>query len=230
MPKNSDPARPDDFWNRDEVVAQFASRPPDVRLTALIEEIADPASVRVLDIGCAGGRNTVLLAERGFDVHAIDRSPAMVAEVRRRLTPIVGLAEAERRVREAPMDDLSGFDSGSFDLVVSFGVLHCAGSWAEWQSAAREVVRVLRPGGRLLFSQFTPETDLTGEGVRPVPGEPHVFEGMPSGRATLLSPAELDAEMTRLGLRAIVPTTTGATETERGRRVSANAFYAKPPA
>ena len=31
----------------------------------------------VLDLGCAGGRNTVLLAERGFDVWAVDASDAV---------------------------------------------------------------------------------------------------------------------------------------------------------
>ncbi|HET7321535.1 MAG TPA: hypothetical protein VFI96_03500 [Longimicrobiaceae bacterium] len=35
-----------------------------------------------------------------------------------------------------------------------------------------ETARVLRPGGRLLVDHFTPEVDLTEEGVRPVEGEP----------------------------------------------------------
>ena len=46
----------------------------------LIEEYPDPSRVRVLDLGCAGGRNTVVLAERGFDLEALDASAAMVAK------------------------------------------------------------------------------------------------------------------------------------------------------
>lgn len=215
------------FWEQPDVVEAFATRAPDHRLLELIETYDDPASVRVLDIGCAGGRNTVLLAERGFDVHALDTSRAMVAETRRRVAAVLGEEEAEARVREGRMDDLSRFEDGDFDLVIALGVLHNARSWDEWQRAVAESARVLRPGGRLLVAQFSPETDLTGEGVRPVPGEPHLYEGLPAGRTTLLEPAVLDEEMERHGLVPEVPTTTGRTISGDTRRVSVNALYRK---
>ncbi|MBX6364954.1 MAG: class I SAM-dependent methyltransferase [Gemmatimonadetes bacterium] len=215
------------FWEQPEVVADFAARAPDHRLQALLAEYEDPQSTRVLDLGCAGGRNTVLLAERGFDVHAIDASSAMVAETHRRVAAILGDAEARRRIRVGRMDDLSDFADASVDLVVALGILHNAGNWAEWEMAVGEAVRVLRPGGKLLVALFSPETDLTGAGVRAVPGEAHVYDGLPAGRATLLSAPELDAAMARFGLAPSVPTTTGSTTTERGRRVSVNALYRK---
>ncbi len=215
----------DDFWEHPDVVDRFATRAPDQRLLALLAEYDEPASSRVLDVGCAGGRNTVLLAERGFDVHARDTSTAMVEETRRRVAEILGEREAAERVRLGRMDDLTEFDDGAFDLVVSLGVLHNAGSWAEWERAVAETARVLRPGGRLLLSQFTPETDLTGEGVRPIPGEPHLYEGFPAGRATLLEPDVLDAEMRRYGFVTEVATTVGRTITGETRRVSVNALY-----
>ncbi|HET9984544.1 MAG TPA: class I SAM-dependent methyltransferase [Longimicrobiales bacterium] len=215
------------FWERPDVVADFAARAPDQRLQELLPQYDDPRSTRVLDIGCAGGRNTVLLAQQGFDVHAIDASAAMVAETRRRVAPLLGDAEARQRIRVGRMDDLSDFADASIDLVVALGILHNAGSRAEWGRAAGEAARVLRPGGRLLVAHFSPETDLTGEGVRPVPGEAHVYDGLPAGRATLLSAPELDAAMARFGLAPSTPTTMGATKTERGRRVSVNALYRK---
>lgn len=215
----------DDFWEDPEVVARFASRAPDLRLLALLEEYDDPSATRVLDIGCAGGRNTVLLAERGFDVHARDTSSAMVAETRRRVAELLGEEEAEARVRLGAMDELGEFDDGAFDLVVSLGVMHSARSWAEWERTAAETARILRSGGRLLLSQFTPETDLTGSGVRPVPDERHCYEGLPGGRAILLDPATLDAELARFGFEPEGPTTVGRTVTEETRRVSANGLY-----
>jgi len=216
------------FWSRPDVVRRFAGRDPDDRLRALVEEYPDPGSVRVLDLGCAGGRNAVFLARKGFDLRAADGSAAMVAETRRRVAAILNDVEARRRVTEAKMDDLSTFDDDSFDLVVSLGLLHNAGSWAEWKRAAAETARVLAPGGRLLVSQFTPATDLTGRGTHKVPGEPHLYDRLPHGPGIFLEPAEMDAEMERLGLEPERPTTTGRTELHPGQRVSAKGLYRKP--
>ena len=66
------------FWEQPETVEWFATPGPDLRLLKLIRDSGRPHEVRVLDLGCGGGRNTTLLAERGFDVYAIDASPAMV--------------------------------------------------------------------------------------------------------------------------------------------------------
>lgn len=224
MPGSYPPA---DYWERPEVVERFAHREPDHRLRALAREYARPAATPVLDVGCAGGRNTVFLAEEGFDVQAVDASAAMVEATRVRLASLLGAAEARHRVRLARMDDLGSFADGSFDLVVSLGVLHQARSWAEWRAAAAETARVLTSGGRLLVSQFTPATDLTGEGLTPVAGEAHLYGGLGHGPGILLRPDELDAGMREAGLGPEVPTTVGETILERGRRVSANGLYRK---
>jgi SAM-dependent methyltransferase len=216
-----------EFWESPENVARFAAREPDVRLVGLVPGYPDPGSVRVLDIGCAGGRNAVYLARLGFDVHALDGSEAMVAETRRRLAPILGEAEAARRVRVSRMDDLGWASDGSFDLVLALGIYHCAHSRAEWDRALSETARVLAPGGRLLVSVFTSETDLTGRGIAPVPGEPHVYEGFESGRSVLVDPGTLDADLARHGLSCVVPTTLARPKVETGRRISANGLYAK---
>ena len=218
------------FWESPENVERFAAREPDVRLAELISAFADPRAVRVLDLGCAGGRNAVFLARHGFDVCAVDASQAMVAETRRRLAALLGEAEAERRVRVGRMDDLGWAPAESFDLVVALGIYHCAQSRAEWDRSLSETARVLAPGGRLLVSVFTPETDLTGRGIKPVPGEPHVYEGFESGRSFLVDAPTLDAELARLGLACVVPTTVARPNVEVGRRVSANGLYEKPQA
>jgi SAM-dependent methyltransferase len=217
----------DEFWDRPEVVDQFAARDPDHRLVALVEDYERPAAVRVLDLGCAGGRNAVLLAERGFAIRAMDASPPMVARTRERLRPILGESAARNCVRVGQMDDLSEFDDGSFDLVVALGIYHNARSRAEWERAIAESARVLQPGGRVLVNHFTPEVDLTGEGVRAVADEPGVYEGFPGGRAVLLETEQLDAAMFLHGLRPEVPSVTVRVELEKGRRVSTNALYRK---
>jgi len=216
------------FWDSAENVERFAAREPDRRLAELLSEYPDPSSTRVLDLGCAGGRNAVFLAEKGFTVEALDASPAMAARTRERLAGILGTPEAERRVRVGRMDELSHAGGATFDLVVALGIYHCASSRAEWDRALSETARVLKPGGRLLVSVFTPETDLTGRGTQAVAGEPDVYEGFDSGgRHVLVDAAQLDREMERFGLRPVEPTRTARPKVETGRRVSANGLYRK---
>ena len=87
--QTEDPMK-DEFWEDSEVVEQFAAREPDHRLSRLISQYDDPGSIRVLDLGCAAGRNAVFLVEHDFDVYAVDASLAMVEKTRQRMTPIVG--------------------------------------------------------------------------------------------------------------------------------------------
>lgn len=215
------------FWDQPETVDRFTDRAPDHRLLRIVEAVERPESTRVLDLGCAGGRNTLLLAERGFDVWASDASLPMVERTRARVRPVLGAGEAERRVQHGRMDDLGAIPDASLDLVVALGLYQNAESLEEWKAALDETARVLAPGGRVLVAHFTPEVDLIGEGTRPVPGQPGVYEGLPGGRAVLVNAAALDTAMVRRGLQPEEPSETVRVETERGRRVTVNALYRK---
>ena len=217
------------MWEDPESVAKFAARDPDVRLLELLDGVEDAGGTRILDLGCAGGRNTEVLARRGFDLYALDASRAMVAHTRGRLAPILGEDEAERRVRLGRMDDLGEFTDGTFDLVVALGIYHGAATQAEWDAALAETARVLRIRGKLLVAIFTPETDLTGDGIRTVPGDPNLYDGLPSGRSFLVDASTLDAEMRRFGLEPVVASRTVRVETGSGQRVTVNALYRKVP-
>lgn len=215
------------FWESSEQVERFAARDPDRRLVALLERYDHPSSVRVLDLGCAGGRNAEAAARAGFDVYAVDASQPMVERTRSRLRPIIGRSAADERVRVARMDDLDCFEDGFFDLVVALGIHHNAASESEWQATVAETARVLAGGGRVLVASFTPASLPGGRALERVAGEPHVFAGFESGPMFLLDADALDREMARHGLRAEVATETVRVETNPGRRVTANALYRK---
>jgi SAM-dependent methyltransferase len=202
------------FWEDPEVVERFAARPPDARLVELLT--GAPPHTRVLDLGCAGGRNTEWLARAGFDVWACDSAAAMVARTRARIAPYLGEPEARRRVQQCRMDDLRPFETGAFDLVVALGIYHEATDMGEWHRALAETARVLAPGGRVLVQQFSPRSDPTGQGIRCLAD--HVVEvlGPRPRRMVLLEPEELDALVAGHGFTPLAPTTATRRPTDLG--------------
>ena len=215
------------FWERPENVEKFANRELDVRLAELLDGYADPAATCVLDIGCAGGRNTVHLADRGFDVYAIDDSAAMTERTRGRVAAILGVDKAERRVRRGRMDDLSDHADDSVDLIVVLGVLHASRSLSEWHRAVAGMARVLKPGGLLLTASFAPGTDAHDDGDVSIDGEPHLFVG-PSGNPSIqLTVEETDAAMAENGLSPLEPTVQVERDRETGTWFVVNGLFTK---
>ena len=224
------PAQTDSFWESPETVERFTDKEPDVRLLEILEGYADPGRVRVLDMGCAAGRNTVALAERGFDVVALDSSEAMVARTRERVAALLGRDEAENRVRSGSMEDL-GFVAGeSVDLVVALGVLHQATRHAQWSRTVEELARCLAPGGCLLVASWSPRSRPHGELIDRIEGEKHVYTGFHSGTHYLVEKDELDQALASAGLATVVPTEEVYVETEKGWRITINGSYRKAAA
>jgi len=216
------------FWERREMVERFSGRDPDLRLQAMIAGLEDPGGFRVLDLGCAGGRNTIYLAGEGIDVIAVDGSDAMVTETRRRLADVIGPEAAAERVLKRRMDDLGGLEDGSVDLVVALGILHGAGSRAEWDAALSEVHRVLRPEGRILVSNHTDAFRAAGgEPLERLSGDDPIYMRR-SGASFLIDADTLDREMESHGFVRLTETETKRVPTDGGGvRVTANGLYAK---
>jgi SAM-dependent methyltransferase len=92
--------------------------PPE--LTAWLESRQGPPG-RALDLGCGTGRQTLLLARRGWRVVGIDFVPAAIEQARRRLDR----AGAEGRLIVGDVRQLGELDLGDrFDLVLDLKCLH----------------------------------------------------------------------------------------------------------
>jgi ubiquinone/menaquinone biosynthesis C-methylase UbiE len=98
----------------------------------------------VLDAACGTGRHARHLAARGHRVIGVDASPEMLAEARR------ALPAADLRVGDLGALPL---ESASVDgAVCALALTHCE----RLGPPVTELARVLRPGGRLVVSDFHP--------------------------------------------------------------------------
>jgi 2-polyprenyl-6-hydroxyphenyl methylase / 3-demethylubiquinone-9 3-methyltransferase len=101
------------------------------------------AGRRVLEIGCGRGGFSRLLAQRGADLTAADFSPAAVEVARRLLEPY--------HHAEAVVSDIEAIpcERETFDVVVSLDTIEHV---PHPSRAVAELVRVLRPGGKLVLT------------------------------------------------------------------------------
>jgi SAM-dependent methyltransferase len=109
-------------------------------------QLGDVRGQTVLDFGCGSGANTVLLANRGARVLAVDISESLLRLAARRLE-VNGLAGAATFIA-ASAHDLP-MPSESVDVVFGIAILH----HLDLALVSREVHRVLRPGGRAIFQE-----------------------------------------------------------------------------
>ena len=97
---------------------------------------------KILEVGCGTGIFTEKLAQTGAEVLAIDLSPDLLMKARNRvLKNNVNLIEAD--LEKLP------FDKNSFDSVVGVSILH----HVDLGKALREIYRVLKVGGKIVFSE-----------------------------------------------------------------------------
>lgn len=116
-----------------------------VRSRAVLELLDPQPGERILDVGCGNGRDLPPLLEKGCRCVAIDYSPAMVDQTRRRLERL-GARDVDVTVGDATS---LRFADGEFDKVFASEVIEHI---PRWHDAVREMVRVLKPGGVLVLT------------------------------------------------------------------------------
>lgn len=115
----------------------------------LAEAVDVRAGERVLDVAAGNGNATLAAARRFAEVTSTDYVQALLDKGRARAAA-EGLAV---RFEVADAEALP-YEAGSFDIALStFGVMFAP----DHASAAREMLRVVRPGGRIGMANWTPD-------------------------------------------------------------------------
>jgi ubiquinone/menaquinone biosynthesis C-methylase UbiE len=117
---------------------------------ALVRGLGITKGIKVLDLGCGDGTTALPAARLGADVLGVDIARNLVEAGNKRARE-EGLANC--RFQEGDASDLHDLQDGSFDLVVSiFGAMFAPKPF----DVAKEMVRVTRPGGRIVMGNWIP--------------------------------------------------------------------------
>ena len=117
---------------------------------ALVAQLGVTPGMKVLDLGCGDGTTALPEARLGADVLGVDIARNLVEAGNRRAAE-AGLANV--RFQEGDASNLDGIADGRFDLVVSiFGAMFAPRPF----DVAKEMVRVTRPGGRIVMGNWIP--------------------------------------------------------------------------
>jgi ubiquinone/menaquinone biosynthesis C-methylase UbiE len=117
---------------------------------ALVQKLGITKGLKVLDLGCGDGTTALPEAKLGADVLGVDIASNLVAAGNQRAKKH-GLANC--RFQEGDATNLHELKSHVFDLVVSiFGAMFAPKPF----DVAKEMVRVTRPGGRIIMGNWIP--------------------------------------------------------------------------
>ncbi len=125
---------------------EILTTPPAALLVKYSQILKDE---KVLDVGCGTGVVAITAARKGARVKGLDLSPVLIERARFN----ANLAAVEVEFTEGDAEALP-YKDGEFDVVVSqFGHMFAPRP----EIAISEMLRVLKPGGRIAFSTWPPE-------------------------------------------------------------------------
>jgi SAM-dependent methyltransferase len=117
---------------------------------AVVRSLGVAIPLRALDLGCGDGTTALPLARMGANVLGIDIASNLVAAGNRRAVE-AGLDRL--KFQEGDACDLQGIPNDSFDLTLSvFGAMFAPKPF----EVAKEMVRVTKPGGRVVMGNWIP--------------------------------------------------------------------------
>lgn len=136
---------------------------PSEAAVAAADEFAAADVATLLELGAGQGRDTLYLARRGFQVHALDFAPEGLEEIEAK----AGAAGLADRVTIALHDARQRipFADAAFDASYSHMLLCMALTTSELEQLVADLRRVVRPGGVVVYSVRTTDDAHYGAGI-----------------------------------------------------------------
>ena len=119
---------------------------------------ANPVILKVLDIGCGAGNNTIKLLRKygtDFDCDLVDLSMHM-------------LERAKERVSQETQGEINTFhedfrtvdlNEESYDVILAAAVLHHLREYQDWKDVFEKIFRLLKPGGSFWVTDLVSHDD-----------------------------------------------------------------------
>ncbi len=117
---------------------------------ALVKDVGITPGLKVLDLGCGDGTTALPAARLGAQVLGVDIASNLVEAGNKR---VAQERLSNCRFQEGDASDLQGLENQTFDRVISiFGAMFAPKPF----DVAKEMVRVTRPGGRIVMGDWIP--------------------------------------------------------------------------
>lgn len=115
----------------------------------ILKEYLPSKRAHLLDVGCGGGNLCYEAAKRGYSVDGIDRSGVMIDCAKGKVAGLSKQAQGRVRFYLKEFNDIGSIHPRQYDFITALGLI---GYLPDEQKFLKELKRLLKPGGFLVFS------------------------------------------------------------------------------
>lgn len=141
----------DVFWS--EQANFFANKSPCGHIKEALKNFDTSNGMKLLDVGCGGGRNMISAIELGFDAYGMDSSQSMLMEAARKIKKHFPSEDIENKLIKKDISSLSSINE-KFNVIIVSGVIHQAKSRKEFLGIISCLSKLLEKGGALIGNIF----------------------------------------------------------------------------